>query len=127
MGSPSQVVDQLLAEAAEIPVPLLFELCSGGTAYEAKPQVKTRIRFDIVLEALREHRDYEVLAYTPYMLIIKTSSGAEVSITKRGRLLIKRVKREDEARTAAYDVLRIGASGIEIEDQKARKEAHRES
>ena len=102
-----------MAEAAEIPVPMLFELCSGGTAYEAKPQIKTRIKLDTVLEALRNHRGFEVLAYTPYMLIVKTPSGAEVSITKRGKLIIKRVEREDEARTAAYDVLRIGASAIE--------------
>ncbi len=102
----------MLAEAAEIPVPMLFELCSGGTAYEARPQIKTRIKLDTLLETLRTHSNYEILAYTPYMLIVKTPSGAEISATRHGKLLIKRVESEKEARTVSYDILRIGATAI---------------
>ncbi len=101
-----------MAEAEEIPVPMLFELCSGGTAYEARPQIKTRIKLDALLETLRKHPSYEVLAYTPYMLIAKTPTGAEISTTRQGKLLIKRVESEAEARAAAYDILRIGADAI---------------
>lgn len=101
-----------MAEAVEVPVPMLFELCSGGTAYEAKPQIKTHIKLDALLETLRTHPDYEILAYTPYMLIIKTPTGAEVSTTRQGKLLIKRVQSEEEARSAAYEILRIGSSAI---------------
>jgi hypothetical protein len=101
-----------LAEAAEIPVPMLFELCSGGTAYEARPQIKTRIKLDVLLEAIRTYPSYEILAYTPYMLIVKTPKGAEVSTTRQGKLLIKRVENEEEARMATYDILRIGANAI---------------
>ena len=101
-----------MAEAAEVPLPMLFELCSGGTAYEARPQIKTRIKLDALLETLRAQPSYEILAYTPYMLIVKTPNGAEVSTTRRGKLLIKRVESEEDARTTAYEILRIGASAI---------------
>lgn len=101
-----------MAEATEIPVPMIFELCSGGTAYEARPQVRTRIKLDALLETIRMHPNYEILAYTPYMLIVKTQSGAEISTTRQGKLLIKRVESEEAARTAAYNILRIGAAAI---------------
>ncbi len=93
---------------------MLFELCSGGTAYEARPQIKTRIKLDALLEILRKHPGYEILAYTPYMLIVKAPTGAEISTTRQGKLLIKRVESETEARTAAYDILRIGANAIRM-------------
>ena len=96
-----------MAEAAEIPVPMLFELCSGGTAYEGKPQLKTRVKLDQALESLKASSRHTILAYTPYMLIIKSQSGAEISITNRGKLLIKRVDSEAAARDAAYEVMRI--------------------
>ena len=101
-----------MAEAASIPLPMLFELCSGGTAYEARPQIRTRIKLDVLLETLRARPKYEILAYTPYMLIVKTPTGAEVSTTRRGKLLIKRVENEEDARANAYEILRIGASAI---------------
>ena len=91
---------------------MLFELCSGGTAYEARPQIKTRIKLDALLETIRKNPNYEVLAYTPYMLIVKTKKGAEISATRQGKLLIKRVESEEEARTVTYDILRIGATAI---------------
>ncbi len=109
----------MLAEAAEIPVPMLFELCSGGTAYEARPQIKTRIKLDVLLEAIRAHPNYEILAYTPYMLIVKTPRGVEVSATRQGKLLIKRVQNEQEARIAAYDILRIGVPAIVTQAPKS--------
>ncbi len=108
----------MLAEAAEIPVPMLFELCSGGTAYEARPQIKTRIKLDILLEMIRPHPNYEILAYTPYMLIVKTPSGAEISATRYGKFLIKRVESEEEARTVSYEILRIGATAIVTQASK---------
>lgn len=108
----------MLAEAQEIPVPMLFELCSGGTAYEARPQIKTKIKLDVLLEAIRMQPNYEILAYTPYMLIVKTSTGAEISTTRQGKLLIKRVESEEEARTATYEILRVGARAITTQTSK---------
>ena len=101
-----------MAEAVESPIPMLFELCSGGTAYEARPQIKTRLKLDALLEIIRKNTNYEVLAYTPYMLIVKTQKGAEISATRQGKLLIKRVKSEEEARTVTYEILQVGASAI---------------
>lgn len=110
-----------MAQTTDIPVPMLFELCSGGTAYEGKPQGRIRIKLDKVLEIFRDQPAFEILAYTPYMLIVKTPSGAEISIRPRGKLLVKRVKSEEEARTAAYETLRIAAPGVQVLPETAQK------
>ena len=57
-----------------------------------------------LFEAARGH---EILVYTPHIMILKSCREAEVTFSKDGRMLVKKVVNEAEARAVALDVLRI--------------------
>lgn len=51
--------------------------------------------------------NYEILVHTPYIMVLKNPKGVEVTLSKNGRMLIKRISNENEARAVALDILQI--------------------
>jgi len=47
------------------------------------------------------------VVYTPYILVVRDPRGAEVTLSKNGRMLVKRVSNQDEAEAVARELLRI--------------------
>jgi hypothetical protein len=48
----------------------------------------------------------EIIADTPHIIIFR-SKGAEVTLSRNGRMLIKRVENEKEAAVVASEILRV--------------------
>ena len=53
---------------------------------------------------------YKMLVHTPYIVVFKNPTGVEVTLSKNGRMLIKGVSGESEARAVAQEVLRTASN-----------------
>jgi len=88
-------------------VPLLIRLCSEKAAFEVRMQQRVRFDMDEVKHLFEEAGGYEIFAPNPYIMVLKSPRGAEVTLSSNGRMLIKRVSGESEARAVAHDVLQV--------------------
>jgi len=88
-------------------IPFFVKLCSDRAAYEVKLQRRIYLRMDRLKQLFEATEEYELVVYTPYITIIKCCKGAEVTFSKDGRVLIKKVLNKSEAETIAEDVLQI--------------------
>jgi len=93
-------------------IPFFVKLCSDKAAYEVKFQRKIYFAMDRLKQLFETTEKYEQVVYTPHITIIRSRKGAEVTFSKDGRILIKRVLDKSEAEAIAEDVLQIalGAS-----------------
>ncbi len=62
-----------------------------------------------VKKTFEEKSGYKITVYTPYILVFKNPNGVEVTLTKSGRMLIKGVSGEDEAKAVAQEVLQTAS------------------
>jgi len=83
------------------------KLCSDKAAYEVKLQRKIYFKMDRLKKLFEATEEYELVVYTPHITIIKSCKGAEVTFSKDGRILIKKVLNKSEAEAIAEDVLQI--------------------
>jgi len=95
-------------------VPLLIKLCSDKAAFEARIQQRIFFNMNEMRRLFEAIKDHEIMVYTPHIIILKSCKGAEVTFSKDGRMLIKKVLNENEARMVAYDVLRIALKASTI-------------
>jgi hypothetical protein len=49
--------------------------------------------------------NYQILVYTPYIIVLKSKGGSEVTFSEDGRMLLKNVSGENEAKELACNVL----------------------
>jgi len=54
---------------------------------------------------LEKAKEHDIIVYTPHMIILR-SKKAETTLSKDGRMLIKRVANETEAAQVAQQILR---------------------
>lgn len=80
-----------------MPRKMTVSLCSGKTAYEVN--IFTHI------DLIRAARLIKARVVTPHILILDVG-GAEISLYPTGRMLVKRVRNEDEALNAAENLLK---------------------
>jgi len=85
------------------PIPLSVRLCSDKAAFEALVLRKVVFNMEDAKRRLEKASDYEITVYTPHLLVLRCSQ-AEATLSKDGRMLIKRVKDENEARLVACKV-----------------------
>ncbi|MGD8505360.1 MAG: hypothetical protein PVF15_01690 [Candidatus Bathyarchaeota archaeon] len=88
------------------PMPFSVRLCSDKAAFEVKMQHKISLNMADLERLLKSTKDNEIIINTPHILIFKTK-GAEVTMSKNGRMLIKKIETEKEATEIANDVLRV--------------------
>jgi len=91
----------------EPPVPLLVRLCSDRAVFEVRLQRRMSFNMDEVKRLFEATKVHEIVVYTPYILVVRDPRGAEVTLSKNGRMLVKRVLNKDEAEAVAQEVLRI--------------------
>jgi len=87
-------------------IPLFVKLCSDKAAFEVRTQRKVFFNMDKVRQLFEACHDSEVVVYTPHMIILR-SGKAETTLSRDGRMLIKRVANESEATQIARKILRI--------------------
>jgi len=88
-------------------IPFFVKLCSDKAAYEVKLQRKIYFTMNRLKQLFEATEEYELVVYTPHITIIKSCKGAEVTFSKDGRILIKKVLDKGEAEAIAGDVLQI--------------------
>jgi len=87
------------------PVRLLVKLCSDKAAFEARPMKNLSLNMDKTKRTLEKSERYEIVVYTPHMLILRIGK-VETTLSKDGRMLIKKVSSETEATQVASQILR---------------------
>jgi len=96
------------------PVPLLIRLCSEKTAFEARTQQRIRFNMDEVKRLFEAISGYEIVVHTPYIMVLKSQRETEVTLSSNGRMLIKRVSDEKEARAVAQDILQVALKAQQL-------------
>ena len=97
-------------------LPLLVRLCSDKAAFEAHPRRRVFFNMNTVRQLLEASQNFEILVYTPYIIIIKSREGREITFSEDGRMLLKKILNEDEATALAYGVLKIVSKAIKPSD-----------
>jgi len=84
---------------------LSVKLCSDRAAFEARTAKKLSLNMGEVKRTLEESKEHKIVVYTPHIIILK-SGFAETTLSRDGRMLIKRVSNEAEATKLAQRILR---------------------
>jgi len=83
------------------------KLCSDKAAFEVKFSQKLRLDMPSVKKAFEDSKRYEIILYTPHIMILKSGKEAEITFSKDERMLIKNVSSKDQAEAIAESVLRV--------------------
>lgn len=81
-----------------------MKLCSDKAAFEVRTQGKVFLNMERVRQFLEVSTNFEIIVYTPHMIILR-SGRAETTLSKDGRMLIKRVANQAEATQVAKQIL----------------------
>jgi ArsR family metal-binding transcriptional regulator len=92
-------------------IPFVVKLCSDKAAFEVKIQRKISFNMTDLERLLRSLKENEIIVNTPHILIFR-SKGAEVTLSRNGRMLIKKVRNEKEAAAVAREVLRVASKAL---------------
>jgi transcription antitermination factor NusA-like protein len=94
-------------ELQETQASFFVKLCSDKAAYEAR--LKRQISFNLlhVKQLFEATGDYQILVDTPHILILKNLRGNEVTFSKDGRIIIKKVADKIEAEKIAQAIFQI--------------------
>ncbi len=92
-------------------MPFSVRLCSDKAAFEVRIQRKISLNMADLERLLRSVKEDEIIVSTPYILIFR-SKGAEVTLSRNGRMLIKKVLSGKEARAVASEVLRVASEAL---------------
>jgi len=98
----------------EKPIPLLVRLCSDKAAFEARPQRRMSFDMDRVRRLFEAVENYRILVHTPYIVILKSKTDREITFSEDGRMLLKKVSNEEEAKALAYDVFDIAVKASKL-------------
>ena len=83
------------------------KLCSDKAAFEVKFSQKLRLDMPSVKKAFEDSKRYEIILYTPYIMILKSGKETEITFSKDERMLIKNVSSKDQAEAIAESVLQV--------------------
>ena len=89
-------------------------LCSDKAAFEVKFSQKLRLDMSSVKKAFEDSKRYEIILYTPHIMILKSGKEAEITFSKDERMLIKNVSSKDQAEAIAESVLRVALKTLSI-------------
>ncbi len=83
---------------------ITVKLCSDRASFEARATRQMSLNMNDVKRKLEESGKHHIMIYTPHLLIF-TSGKAETTLSKDGRMLIKRVQNQTEAEQLALEIL----------------------
>jgi len=80
------------------------KLCSDKAAYEARLKRQTNFNLFRVKQLFEATGNYQILVDTPHILILKNSKEVEATLSKDGRIIIKKVADKAEAEKIAQEI-----------------------
>ncbi len=83
------------------------KLCTGKAAYEAKFSQNLRFDMSSVKKAFEDSKRYQIMLFTPHLIILKNAGRSEITFSKDGRMLIKEVSSKNQAEAVVEDVLQV--------------------
>jgi len=89
---------------------LFFKLCSDHLSIEAIPKTSLKIDFFKLKES--PPAKYEIMMWTPRLVVLKNPKGQEITLRRDGRMVIRKAESEPEAERAAIEVMRLVESNI---------------
>jgi len=84
-------------------LPLLVRLCSDKAAFEVLVLRKVVFNLNDAKQRLEKASECKIRVYTPHLMILRWGT-AEVTLSRDGKMLIKWVRDENEARLVACRV-----------------------
>lgn len=103
-----------MADEKKKSIPLLVKLCSDKAAYEARPQRKVSFDMNKLQRLFEAVENYQILVYTPYIIVLKSKGDREVTFSEDGRILLKNVSGEGEAKALACDVFEVALKASKL-------------
>lgn len=100
-----------MEDRQKLKLPFVVKLCSDKAAFEVRIQRKISFNMADLERLLRSVKENEIIVDTPHIVIFR-SEGAEVTLSRNGRMLIKKVRDEEEARAVASEVLRVASKAL---------------
>jgi len=88
-----------------VPFPLLVKPCSDKAAFEARPKKNIDIDLDKAKQVFKTSHQYQTVIETPHIIIVRAGE-AEITVSRDGRMLIKRISDQNEAAQVADQVFR---------------------
>jgi len=89
----------------ELPIPLFVKLCSDKAAFEVRTKRNLSLSMNEVKRRLEESREHKIIVYTPHVVILR-SGNTETTLSRDGRMLIKKVSDEAQAIEVATQILK---------------------
>ena len=83
------------------------KLCSDKAAYEARLKNQTSFNLSHVKQLFETMSNYKILVDTPHILILKNSKEVEITLSKDGRIIIKKVTDKTKAEKIAQEIFQI--------------------
>ena len=83
----------------------ILKLCSDKAAFEARPTRTMSIDLNDARQKLEASTHNKTLVTTPHMIILR-NNNAETTLSRDGRMLIKRVSNEAQATEVARQILK---------------------
>jgi hypothetical protein len=77
------------------------KLCSDKAAYEARLKRQTSFTLRHAKQLFEATGNYKMLVDTPHILILRNSKEVEITFSRDGRIIIKKVADRSEAEKAA--------------------------
>lgn len=93
------------------PMPLSVRLCSDKAAFEVKTKYNIFFNVADLEKLLKSMKEDKIIVNTPHIVIFRTK-GAEVTLSRDGRMLIKKVRNQKEATAVAREVLRVASKAL---------------
>ncbi len=87
--------------------PLYVRLCSDHLSLEVIPRHNLRLDLKFLESALARSAGFSTLVASQDFLMIKHDKGAEITIRRDGRMIVRRVSGEDEVRILANELLNL--------------------
>ncbi len=88
------------------PIPVTVKLCSDKAAFEARAIKNVSLNMGEVEERLRSSKLHKIILSTPHIIILRTGT-VETTLSRDGRLLIKKVQNEAKAARLAQGILQV--------------------
>ena len=95
---------RMMERKQESPMSFFVKLCSDKAAYEARLKRQTSFNLLHVKHLFEATGEYQILVDTPHILILKNSKKREVTFSKDGRIIIKKVADKAEAEKVAQEI-----------------------
>lgn len=83
------------------------KLCADKAAYEAKFSQNLRFDMSSVKKAFEDSKRFQIVLFTPHLIILKDARRPEITLSKDGRMLIKEASSKNQAEAIVEDVLQV--------------------